>query len=233
MISLLRQTKKIDLGKPGLFTFLNPYSYLIARNYRLIFARFNIFFDGIALVIFLRLFGISRLKRQSFDMTSLAKDVFRFAEQQGKSLFLIGTEESYIADAVRKIAQEYPSLIISGYRNGFFGNSEERADVIKSIHSISPDVVVAGMGTPTQEQFLFDIWQQGWRGIGFTCGGFFHQTAKGLEYYPRWMDRLHLRWLYRIYDEPKLLKRYLFQYPKFVWFFLVDYVQYRRNKGNF
>lgn len=229
MIHLLKQSRKIDLRSFQLVTFLNPYSYLIARKSGLIFSQFNILIDGVALAVCLRLFGVSSMKRQSFDMTSLAKEVFEYAESHEKTLFFIGTEEAYIEEAVMKIKQKYPRLIVLGYRNGFFKDRAERADAIKSIHSMSPEIVVVGMGTPTQEQFLVDLWQRGWRGIGFTCGGFFHQTAKELNYYPRWIDRLQLRWLYRIYDEPKLYNRYLIQYPKFILYFLLDYVRYRRS----
>ena len=34
------------------------------------------------------------------------------------------------------------------------------------------------MGTVVQEDFLFKAKQAGYNGIGFTCGGFIHQTSK-------------------------------------------------------
>ncbi|BDV43440.1 teichoic acid biosynthesis protein A [Geotalea uraniireducens] len=216
---------------PRLNTFLNPYSYLIARKSPELFNKFNIYPDGIALVVFLRLFLLYKCERQSFDMTSLARVVFESAEQQGKSVYLIGTEDRYIIEAVSNISHMYSNLNICGFRNGFFYDQNDRSEALNDIYVMSPDIVVVGMGTPAQEQFLYDLWRIGWRGIGFTCGGFFHQSAKSLDYYPCWMDKLHLRWLYRIFDEPKLFKRYAFQYPRFIWYFTLDCIScYLQNR---
>ena len=47
-------------------------------------------------------------------------------------------------------------------------------------------------------------------GIGFTCGGFIHQTANNeIEYYPLWIDRMNLRFVYRMYKEKHTRKRYV------------------------
>ena len=73
-----------------------------------------------------------------------------------------------------------------------------------------------------QEQFLIDLQKSGWQGVGYTCGGFLHQTAKGIQYYPKWVNRLGLRAFYRMYDEPQLIKRYFIEYPKAIVIILGD-----------
>ena len=90
-----------------------------------------------------------------------------------------------------------------------------------------PDIIVCGMGAPLQEQLLVDLQNIGWIGTGYTCGGFLHQIASNIQYYPIWTDKYHLRWAYRIYDEPKLFKRYFWEYPKFLMVFIYDYINYR------
>ncbi|MNN73388.1 UDP-Gal:alpha-D-GlcNAc-diphosphoundecaprenol beta-1,4-galactosyltransferase [compost metagenome] len=83
------------------------------------------------------------------------------------------------------------------------------------------------MGTPRQEDFLIELQESGWLGVGFTCGGYFDQlnSADGGLYYPGFIDRYNMRWAYRIYKEPKRLwKRYFVDYPvgmlAFVTYFL-------------
>lgn len=52
--------------------------------------------------------------------------------------------------------------------------------------------------------------ENGYQGIGFTCGGFFSQLSiKSIQYYPQWMDRFNFRFLYRFYKEKHTRKRYL------------------------
>ena len=98
------------------------------------------------------------------------------------------------------------------------------------IKNLNPDIVICGMGTPLQEHFLADLQKLGWGGIGYTCGGFLHQTARDIQYYPEWIDKYNIRWIYRIYDEPKLFKRYFWEYPKFFVYFIYDFYQYRKNR---
>ena len=67
-----------------------------------------------------------------------------------------------------------------------------------------------GMGILMQEKFLLKVKDMRFQGVGFTCGGFIHQTAKNeIDYYPAWADRLNLRFIYRMYKEPHTRKRYL------------------------
>ena len=112
-------------------------------------------------------------------------------------------------------------------RHGYFSQDDDRSVVIKKIFQLDPDYVICGMGTPLQEYFLLDLKKEGWKGEGFTCGGFFHQTANRIIYYPEWINRFGLRSFYRMYDEPKLIKRYFIDYPKAVVFILYDLVRFR------
>lgn len=213
-----------------LTTFLNPYSYLVVRSTQELMDEFDVvFIDGEWLCKLVRFFRIApSCQRISFDMTSLAPAVFRQAQGSGKSIYFIGSKEDEVRDFVRTIESEFPGLEIRGYRSGYF---DDMSEVVKDVAGIAPDVVVAGLGTPLQEEFLLELRRAGWGGAGFTCGGFFHQTArKGIRYYPEFFDRHNLRWLYRIIDEPKLLRRYLGKYPLFLVVFLYDYLLFQVKK---
>jgi N-acetylglucosaminyldiphosphoundecaprenol N-acetyl-beta-D-mannosaminyltransferase len=223
---VIRLISKTDNKK--LITFLNPYSYLLARNHKELFEKFDIKIDGMLLVKVLKLFGFKDIKRESFDMTSLAPLVFEDAIKNNESIYFIGTKPKVIDKAIENIKASYPKLTIVGSRDGYIKN-EERYNLFEEIKALSPDIVVCGMGTPLQEQFLLDLQNSGWNGIGYTCGGFLHQTAGAIQYYPKWIDKYNLRWVYRIYDEPVLFKRYFGEYPKFFFYFLIDYVRYKKG----
>lgn len=226
MIFLIKKTSAHE--HPSLVTFLNPYSYLLARKHIDLFNRFDqIYIDGIALVRVLGLFNIVTVQRKSFDMTSMVPEVLEEAIQTSKTLYFIGAKPHQIDHAITNIKKRYPKLQIAGYRDGYFHTQPEQERVFKNIRALNPDIVICGMGTPLQEKFLIDLKTHGWNGIGYTCGGFLHQTAQKMQYYPGWIDRYNLRWIYRIYDEPRLFQRYFWEYPKFLFAFLYDYIQYR------
>ena len=176
---------RLDLNASGIYTFLNPYSYHVARgNYSLFSQMDGIFCDGKLLCMVLRLLNI-KVERVSFDMTSLAPIVFSYAETNNRSLYVLGSSEADIEKSIKYFLQLYPNLNILGFRSGFFSSLEEREGVISRVRELGPEIVIVGMGTPLQEKFLLDLKNSGWNGLGFTCGGFLHQTsARGLNYYP-------------------------------------------------
>ncbi|MAW21314.1 MAG: glycosyltransferase [Flavobacteriales bacterium] len=212
-----------------LTTFLNLYSYMIARNNKAVFKEFNILIDGIIFVWILKLFGFSRVRRNSFDMTSLAPIVFKAAIENNNSIYFIGSKPKVIDTAIKKIKAKFSNLNICGYRDGYL-NENERDSIFNDIISLKADIVVCGMGTPLQEQFLLGLQQSGFKGRGYTCGGFLHQTANNISYYPNWVDRFNLRGFYRMYDEPYLIKRYFILYPWSLIKYLIDSYEYNKEK---
>jgi exopolysaccharide biosynthesis WecB/TagA/CpsF family protein len=214
----------------SLTTFLNLHSYRILRSELFLYKQFhNIYIDGLFLQILFNVVYWEKKSRVSFDFTSLAEKVFSNAEGEGKTIFLIGSKANEIARSTKNIISKYPDLKLAGFRHGYFESRQEYIDLIKKIVLLNPDFVIAGMGTPLQEKFLLDLKLLGWQGTGFTCGGFLHQTASKTKYYPDWINKLNLRWAYRIYDEPYLIKRYSIDYLMGLFLFIKDY--YKGKKG--
>ncbi|WP_378186033.1 WecB/TagA/CpsF family glycosyltransferase [Aquimarina sp. W85] len=227
---ILKQTKVDSLGRDipstALCTFLNPYSYKLLRKSKVLMHFDIIYFDGISLVKLLQTFGI-KIQRNSFDMTSLAPKVFANAIADQKMIYIVGSTEIAIQQFREVILRTYPNLPLKGWRHGYFQNIKERQKTLEEIKALSPEIVIAGMGTPYQEDFLIELRNLGWEGTGYTCGGFIHQTAAGIQYYPQFYDRYNLRWLYRIIDEPKLFKRYFWHYPIALFLFIKDLMFYK------
>jgi N-acetylglucosaminyldiphosphoundecaprenol N-acetyl-beta-D-mannosaminyltransferase len=73
------------------------------------------------------------------------------------------------------------------------------------------------MGIPLQEEFILALRNAGFQGVSLTCGGFLDQLVRGERYYPEWIERFELRWLYRLASEPhRLARRYLVEYQTFI-----------------
>lgn len=192
------------------YTFLNPVSYLSALDNKKLFERFDgIFADGSILVAAIKLVYGKTVTRYSFDMTSLAPELLEYAEQNGKSVYIVASRQEQVEKAVAIFRERYPKLILAGYRNGYFLTDEEQATEASHIVDVNPDFLIVGMGVLMQERFLLKVKDAGYNGIGFTCGGFIHQTAKDkIDYYPAWADKLNLRFVYRMIKEKHTRKRY-------------------------
>lgn len=194
-----------------IYTFLNPVSYLSALEHKTLFERFDgIFADGSILVAAIRLIYGKRVTRWSFDMTSLAPKLLSYAETHNKSVYIVASRQEQVEKAVGIFKERYPKLSVAGYRNGYFASEKEQEAEAQHIAEVNPDYLIVGMGALMQEQFLLKVKDVGFDGIGFTCGGFIHQTAKNeIDYYPAWADKLNLRFVYRMYKEKHTRKRYL------------------------
>ncbi len=228
MLKIIQQKVSDELKWDGTHTFLNPYSYLLSRKSKKIFNDFDfIHIDGIALVIFLKLVGI-KTTRRSFDMTSVAPLLFQHCQEQNKSIYFIGAKLEELEKTIQVFQKAYPQMNIKGFHHGYIKDQwEER---IQEIIQLNPNFVIVGMGTPIQEQFLVDLKKQGFKGCGFTCGGFLHQSQQEIYYYPAIFDKLNIRWVYRMIDEPKLVKRYFIDYPIFVIYFIWDAIKFMFKK---
>ena len=194
-----------------IYTFLNPVSYLTALDNKKLFSKFDgIFADGSLLVAAIKMFYGKKVTRRSFDMTSLAPLLLEYAEENGKTLYIVASKQKQVEKAVKIFKERYPKLQFAGYRNGYFASEEEQQMEAEHIVSLNPDFLIVGMGALIQEHFLLKVKEKGYQGIGFTCGGFIHQTAKNeIDYYPEWIDRMNLRFLYRMYKEKHTRKRYM------------------------
>lgn len=195
----------------GIYTFLNPVSYLIARKNKTLYYQFDgILSDGGLLQICINYFYRGKIDRYSFDMTSCAPIVFNYAVDNKKTVYLIGSDDTSINKTVTLLNERYPGISIIGYRNGFFSSEKDSTKAVENIVSLNPDIVIVGMGVIVQEEFLLKLRLNGFGKIGFTCGGFFHQLNEcGLEYYPYWINKLNLRFLYRMFKEKHTRKRYI------------------------
>ena len=197
--------------KGRIYTFLNPVSYLSALDNKAMFTRFDgIFADGSILVAAIKTVYGRSVTRRSFDMTSLAPELLSYAETHNKSIYIVASRQEQVEKAVGIFMERYPKLSVVGYRNGYFASEAEMEKEAERIAALNPDFLIVGMGIVMQERFLLKVHENGYQGIGFTCGGFIHQTAKNeIDYYPAWADKLNLRFVYRMYKEKHTRKRYL------------------------
>jgi N-acetylglucosaminyldiphosphoundecaprenol N-acetyl-beta-D-mannosaminyltransferase len=94
---------------------------------------------------------------------------------------------------------------------------EEDAELVDRINAAFPDVVWVGLGSPKQ-----DLWMAAHRerleapllvGVGAAFDFFTGRVRQA----PRWMMRIGLEWLFRLFHEPRRLwRRYLLGNPRFV-----------------
>jgi exopolysaccharide biosynthesis WecB/TagA/CpsF family protein len=224
MVTSVAPDWEIELGERRtaayLVTFANPFSVWVMQrtaNYADLLARFDVVFaDGILMARMASRIKACPVARLSFDGNSLAPVIFDLASRLGLTIAIVGGVPGVAEKAAEVFRARYPLNIVS-MRSGYFSSRDERGDYCHQLAQLAPDIVICGMGAPHQEVFLAELADLGWRGVGFSCGGYLDQAAEGeLQYYPQWVNRLHLRAPYRLLKEPRrLTQRYLIHYGPF------------------
>ncbi len=202
---------------PFLLSFVNPAAWAISRrdpDYVGMLRRFDFVLpDGIGVAWALRRLHDPQAERFSFDASSLYLPLFAELDRRGASVFVTGAGPGVAERAIARMRAEFPGIDYRGCRDGY----AERATLRETIIAAGADVVLCGMGVPHQERFILSLKEAGFAGIMISCGGFIDQLAAAERYYPAWIDKLELRWAWRIYREPRRLwRRYFVDYWPFI-----------------
>lgn len=132
----------------------------------------------------------------------------RLAEQAARShhsIYLLGAEQDTVATAAAELQHRHPGLEIAGSHHGFLGDGAN--EVALAIGNSGAAILLVGMGSPRQEEFIDTYWDQLGVNIAIGVGGSFEVLANRLVRAPRWMQRLGLEWAFRMLQEPRRLTR--------------------------
>lgn len=190
----------IDEGTPHLVVTPNAeIAYNASKNLELV-ALINgadlVVADGIGVVMASRILGDPVPEKVGgVDLsTNLLKALN--ARKKGR-VFLFGTHPEVVAEAARRIQQEYPDLTVAGYRDGFF-KPEDESGIVAAIQEANADVLFVALGSPKQEQWLHKHLPSLGVKVGIGVGGTIDVWAGAKPRPPEWVLKAHLEWLYYI-----------------------------------
>lgn len=147
-----------------------------------------------------------------FDFSGLAEPVFQTMAAQGLRLAVIGGKPGEAATFADIVNRRYQGPRVVMTRDGYFSRARQ-GDVIAEVDRAEPDVVLLSMGSPRQEAFGGELMAAAKRPmVIITCGAFVSQTvtqaATGrAAYYPPFFVKFNVRYLYRLWREPKMALR--------------------------
>ena len=145
--------------------------------------------------------------------SDLTRALFERVLAPGDRITVIGCPEATVAI----LKARYPGLEVAHYNPpmGFIGDEAEVARVVDFIVSHPGRFVFLSVGSPRQEIVALRVRQHGGAvGIGLCVGNALNFLAFPGSRSPRWVSRLHLEWLHRLFTDPtRLWRRYLVENP--------------------
>lgn len=134
-------------------------------------------------------------------------------------IYCLGAEKTVIDRAVQTIqAGDYACEIV-GHHDGYFDRAAWQ-EILRDIQSVSPDIILVGMGCPKQESVLMALAQTLRSGVGIGVGGSFDVLSGIRRRAPKWVQNCRLEWLYRCVLQPKKWSQF-----KTLWGFYQAYIR--------
>lgn len=178
--------------------------------------------DGFGIILAARWYGL--LLRGRVTGIALVHRIARQAAQAGWRMFLLGAASGIAEQAATVLEGRYPGLRIVGCYAGS-PRPEEEADIRGRIRDAQPDVLLVAYGHPAQDLWIARNQPLMRIPVAIGVGGSFDEIAGVVKTAPVWMQRLGLKWLYRLITQPRRWRRIVDAVPVFLW----QLVRYRRE----
>lgn len=171
--------------------------------------------DGAGIVFYLRLHGLHVRRCPGIE---LAESLLEQSGLNGESypVFFYGGAPGVAQTAAECWLRQVPELSVAGTQHGYIVSPDEQQQLCDTLQNLQPRLILVGLGVPRQEFWIAEhrhiCPQATWIGVG----GSFDIWAGAKCRAPKWMQRLNLEWLYRLYQEPWRWRRMLVL-PQFAW----------------
>lgn len=186
--------------------------------------------DGMPIIWAAKALGIPLTERVAgssvFDR--LRKE-YRQHERPLRVVFF-GGPDGVAAEAFKKIALDDSAMEVVGFYSPGFGTIEEMSPqhVIDQINESEPDIVLVALGAKRGQQWIDYNQQRLNAPVISHLGAVVNFVAGTVARAPEWMQKTGLEWVWRIWEERSLFKRYLYDGHIFLRLYFHTILPYRK-----
>ncbi len=137
------------------------------------------------------------------------------ANEEQLTIYIYGAKQEVLDVLYEKLQTQYPMLSVVGLKNGYT-NQEE--DVFEDMLKKQPDVILVALGVPKQELSIYKYFHNFKKGIFVGVGGSLDVLSGTKKRAPQIFITCKLEWLYRLFKEPKRIKRFYDSHVKFIFY---------------
>lgn len=143
--------------------------------------------------------------------------------------YLLGGRPEVLSTLEKRLHDSFPGLQIAGSHSPPFRqvSEAEETETVARINNSNADILWVGLGAPRQEQWIHRNLCRLKAPVCVGVGAAFDFHAGSVPRAPSWMQSAGLEWLFRVFADPRLLRRYLDTNPTFLWMLLRDLISVR------
>lgn len=158
--------------------------------------------DGMGIMLGARFLGVPVGDRMAgIDLMSA---IIGICAEEGFRPYFLGAKQQVVDDLVVRLRQQYPTLDIAGWRNGYFNSSEE-AEIVAAIRASGADCIFVGISSPIKERYLYRHRDALGVPLQMGVGGSFDVLSGHIPRAPALVQRMGFEWLFRLMQEPRRL----------------------------
>jgi N-acetylglucosaminyldiphosphoundecaprenol N-acetyl-beta-D-mannosaminyltransferase len=225
ILSLLKKTNTLNIITP-----VNAELIVLANEnerFREILNKNISTIDGQIPYLFLKI-KYRNLKFEKLSGSDLIFDICKKASELKLKVFLLGGLEISNKIAQQKLKELFPNLIISGYSPPYSPYpfaKEHNENILKIIEDFSPDVLFVAFGAPKQEFWIDDnktLLEKIGIKLAVSVGGTFEIVAGIERRAPKFIQKIGLESIWRLYQNPKRFKRFIRNFKFFKYAFQTE-----------
>lgn len=170
--------------------------------------------------------------------SDLIYDICRIAEEEKKSVYLLGGKDGVAKSAADNLKKIFPDLIIAGAEEGFkngeweleegewLRGEEKNKSLVEEINGVGPDIIFVAFGHPKQDKWIYhNLGNMPSVKIAMGVGGSLDFISGKVKRAPGSIRAIKMEWLWRLILEPWRWRRIMDAVIVFPWkFFKWKYV---------
>jgi len=140
----------------------------------------------------------------------LSEQIVAHAAENDEKVFLLGAASGVAEQAAANLSKIYPQLQIawySGAQTVKVEKNEEASMTIARINAYEPDYLLVAYSAPWSVLWIEDNRPYLRARVAMGVGGVFDEWAGLVKLCPEWLDKMGLKWLWRLVAQPKRLPR--------------------------
>lgn len=167
--------------------------------------------DGVGVLYASRI--LKKPLKQRVPGVEFGENLISAMRDTGGSVYFLGGKPGVAEQAAHRMQVKYPGLKVAGYRDGYF---TDEAEVVRQVQQAKPDVLLVCFGSPKQEYFIDDHFDELGATVMAGLGGSIDVYAGVVERAPDLFIKLGLEWFYRLVTQPSRAGR-MMKLPKYLW----------------
>jgi N-acetylglucosaminyldiphosphoundecaprenol N-acetyl-beta-D-mannosaminyltransferase len=154
---------------------------------------------------------LGRPLKQRVTGVDLIPELAKLSAERGYRIFVLGSKEENARMATEILEARYPGALFVGRyspEEKALGDMDDE-EILSRVHAARPDILLVAFGNPKQELWIDRNRERLGVRVAIGIGGSLDMIAGRVRRAPKFVQKMHLEWMFRLLQEPRrLLPRY-------------------------